>query len=109
MEAARGAEAMVTNYPHPVAPILEKIDDAHKADGIGERVLGRMRQAICGLHGHDSLLQFEQERMFLKCASCGFETPGWELNEAPPTVSVRGDARRHVLAARPIISARRIA
>ena len=100
---------MVTNYPQPVARAFEKGDQAHKADGIGERVMGRMRQAICGLHGHDSLLQFEQERMFLKCVSCGYETPGWELNEAPPTVSVRGDAHRHALATRQIISARRIA
>jgi hypothetical protein len=100
---------MVTNYPQPVPSAVEKVDDAHKADGFGERVLDRMRQALCGLHGHDSLLQFEQERMFLKCVSCGHETPGWELNEAPPTVRVRGDARRHVLAARHIVSARRIA
>jgi hypothetical protein len=100
---------MVTNYPQPVAPAVEQVDNAHRADGFGERVLGRMRQAMCALHGHDSLLQFEQERMFLKCVSCGYETPGWELNETPPTVSVRGDARRHALASRQLVSARRIA
>lgn len=100
---------MVTNYPQPVAPAHERVDDAHTADGFGERVLGRVRQAICGLHGHDTLLQFEQERMFLKCVSCGHETPGWELNETPPTVSARGDARHHVLANRQLVGARRIA
>ena len=49
------------------------------------KIVDRMRQAYCGLHGHDSLLQFERDRMFLKCTSCGHESPGWELNETPPT------------------------
>ena len=40
-----------------------------------------LRQAYCGLSGHDALLQFKKERMFLQCVSCGHETPGWELNE----------------------------
>ncbi len=40
----------------------------------------RVQQAMCSLHGHDSLLQFEHNRMFLRCTSCGFETPGWEIS-----------------------------
>jgi hypothetical protein len=39
----------------------------------------QVRQFICGLHGHDSLLHFEQGRMSLLCSSCGFETPGWDV------------------------------
>jgi hypothetical protein len=68
-----------------------------------------LRQMFCALHGHDSLLHFEQERMSLRCVSCGHETPGWELNETPPTVTVRGDARRHALARPQLVRARRIA
>jgi hypothetical protein len=71
-------------------------------------MLSRMRQLLCGLRGHDTLLHFEQERMSLRCVSCGHETPGWKLNEAPPTVTVRGDARRHVLRPR-FVSTRRVA
>ena len=100
---------MVTNYPHPMTTTSELAGQGTATDGLGERVLSRVRQALCGLHGHDTLLQFEQERMFLKCVSCGHETPGWELNETPPTVSVRGDARRHVLAVPQLIRERRIA
>jgi hypothetical protein len=67
-----------------------------------------MRQMLCGLHGHDTLLHFEQDRMSLRCVSCGHETPGWELTEAPPTVTVRGDVRETAM--RPhLVSARRIA
>jgi hypothetical protein len=100
---------MVTNYPHPITSQSDLThDEANEthADGLG--VMDRVRQMFCGLHGHDTLLHFEHDRMSLRCASCGHETPGWDLNEAPPTVTIRGDARRHML--RPqLISARRIA
>ena len=72
-------------------------------------VLSWLGEVYCGLHGHDNLLQFQAERMFLKCVSCGHESPGWELTEAAPTVSVRGDARRHVLVRPPLVSSRRVA
>jgi len=100
---------MVTNYPHPVASsegITRVENDAHVE---GFSVIDRLRQMYCGLHGHDNLLQFQQERMFLKCASCGHESPGWALNEAPPTLTIRGDARRHALVRPQLISVRRIA
>jgi hypothetical protein len=58
------------------------------AEDIGGRVIDRVRQVLCGLHGHDTLLQFEGDRMFLRCVSCGHETPGWEINGAPPTTAV---------------------
>ena len=29
-------------------------------------VFARVRQTFCGLHGHDSLLQFGQDRMYLE-------------------------------------------
>ena len=43
------------------------------------RTAGSVRQFICGLHGHDALLHFEHGRMSLLCASCGHESPGWEV------------------------------
>jgi hypothetical protein len=100
---------MVPNYPHLfVSHALGTNADASQADGLGGRVVDRLHQMFCGLHGHDTLLHFEQERMSLRCVSCGHETPGWELNEAPPTVKLQGDIRRHALAGQ-IIGARRIA
>ena len=56
-----------------------------------------IRETYCGLHGHDSLLQFGHDRMFLKCVSCGYESPGWELTETPPTVKMSGNAAHHRL------------
>jgi hypothetical protein len=77
------------------------------------RMMDRMRQALCGiLHGHDNLLQFERDRMFLKCVSCGHESPGWELTEPAP-VPVRAvprtEAPRTAIAQPQLVSARRIA
>src|SRR5579864_5187970 len=101
---------MVTDYPH-----LMRAHDGlpptagHAGAGTSSRVLERLAQIFCGLRGHDSLLHFEEERMSLRCVSCGHETPGWTLNEAPPTVTVRGDARRHTLVRPKLVSERRIA
>ena len=72
-------------------------------------VFDRVRQTFCGLHGHDSLLQFGQDRMYLKCVSCGHETAGWELTETPPTVTVREGVRRPALVRPQLVSVRRIA
>ena len=72
-------------------------EEVPQAEWFGERVVYRVREAFCGLHGHDSVLQFQQDRMFLKCFSCGHESPGWELNEPPPTVVAAADQRRLAL------------
>jgi hypothetical protein len=77
--------------------------------GVFTRLTERLRQVMCGLRGHDAMLHFEQERMYLRCVSCGHQTTGWELTETPPTVTVRGDARRHAIVRPKLVSARRIA
>jgi len=101
---------MVTNYPHPMTGHEALRTTAGSATNGGfTRVMEQLRQMVCGLTGHDTLLHFEDERMSLQCVSCGHETPGWELNEVPPTVTVRGDARRHAMARPQLVSTRRVA
>ena len=39
----------------------------------------QVRQFICGLHGHDALLHFDQRHVSLLCVVCGHESPGWNL------------------------------
>jgi len=58
-------------------------------DRVGERV----RQFICGLHGHDALLNFERDRLSLVCTSCSYESPGWD---------VRRTSQAHHRAAKPV-------
>jgi hypothetical protein len=102
---------MVPNYPHQVAsePAQTQGGALREDDGLGTAVVVKVRQVICGMHGHDNLLQFERDRMFLRCVSCGHETPGWSLTETPPTVTEIGDATRHAIVRQPIVGIRRIA
>jgi hypothetical protein len=72
--------------------------------GVGESV----RQFICGLHGHDSLLHFEEGRMSLLCSSCGHETPGWDVKAAPMQRDVAEAAPRRVMRM-PLVGERRVA
>jgi Zn ribbon nucleic-acid-binding protein len=102
---------MVTDYPHQVASreSFETGNHPHRADdGLATRVLNQVRQTFCGMHGHDSLVQFERDRMFLRCVSCGHESPGWALDKTPPTVKTRDDARRPALSPQ-LVGVRRIA
>ena len=74
-------------------------------------MLERARELFCGLHGHDNLLQFGQDRMFLKCVSCGHESPGWELSDTPPPEPVRRTAgpRARTLMHADLLDTRRVA
>jgi len=99
---------MVGHYPKPIAP-LDDMEAAGTPDGIVTRAVHRMKQTICGLHGHDNLMQFEKDRLFLQCASCGHESPGWTLDDAPPPVRLRGSEPRIHTVAPHFVSDRRIA
>ena len=69
------------------------------------RVSDQLRQLICGMHGHDSLLHFEHGRMSLLCSSCGYESPGWEL-KAKPRQATRERSR---IVRMPLVGERRVA
>src|SRR5262245_29377638 len=97
---------MVRNTPIVAAEGPRAANTAHPC-GLGVR--DRMGHMLCGLHAHDTLLNFGQDRRSLGGVSCGHETPGWELTEAPPTVTVREDARRTAAMRPHLVSARRIA
>ncbi len=101
---------MVTHNPHQIASDgVEPCEATREDDGLGTRVIGRMRQVLCGLHGHDNLLQFEHDRMFLRCASCGHETPGWDISEAPPAPVAQEEQEIRRPAMAPARLARRVA
>jgi hypothetical protein len=66
----------------------------------------KVRQFICGLHGHDALLHFEQGRMSLQCTSCGHETPGWDLKDKAARADAQAASR---LIRLPMLGERRVA
>lgn len=78
-------------------PSAEDPSAGDGGDGLLSRAIDAIRQRLCALHGHDQLLQFEEDRIFLRCASCGFETPGWQVGERPPRARFRGEAHERAL------------
>ena len=71
------------------------------------RAAEHVRQFLCGLHGHDALLHFEQGRISLECTSCGYQTPGWDIKAVPAQAETPQPAR-HIIRL-PLISERRVA
>lgn len=39
----------------------------------------RLTEWLCGLSGHETVRQFDDGRLSLRCIACGYETPGWDL------------------------------
>ena len=88
---------MVTNLEHVAERPVTAPADAASARGVWARAVGQVQAAVWGFHGHDPMLQFEQGRMFLRCASCGYQSPGWDTGEHRPRLRYPGDAERHRL------------
>ena len=72
--------------------------------GIMTKAVDQVRQFMCGLHGHDALLHFEQGRISLQCTSCGYETPGWDVKSRAATAE-----RPRQVVAMPLVGERRVA
>ena len=80
--------------------------DFAQHNGVISRVGEQLRQFICGLHGHDSLLHFGDGRVSLLCSSCGHETPGWDVKATARREAVRPES--HVVHM-PLVTERRVA
>ncbi|MBI2835575.1 MAG: hypothetical protein HYX76_14220 [Acidobacteria bacterium] len=103
---------MVTNCPHltVAAPAMSRELPEARLSGLVNGLLLGIKQFICGLHGHDSMLHFEENRVMLRCSSCGWDSPGWEVGDRRPRPRFAGDARRHLLARRaPVLITRKTA
>jgi len=49
-------------------------------------VAQQLRRAVCAVRGHETLLQFGDRRISLRCIACGHETTGWTIGEPPPRI-----------------------
>ena len=97
---------MVTNY----APQLTATGVGREhASAFVMRTLMRFGQLLCGIRGHDAVLHFEGKRVMMRCTSCWYDTPGWEISERGPRKRFDGDARRHLLAKSPRLVLRKTA
>jgi len=81
-------------------------------DGLFSQMTLKIRQGLCGLHGHDALLHFDQGHISLLCTSCGHQSPGWEFGGAAarrtsaPIVTATPVTTAVVM---PFVSARKVA
>lgn len=89
---------MVSNYPQQLTPSKARRprEEPRDTSWLG-RFVDAIRQTICGMRGHDSVLHFQEKRVLLRCTSCGYDSPGWEIGTARPRVTFDGDAKRHLL------------
>ena len=73
---------------------------AGNRDGIRGTLWGmyaRATQVLCGLRGHVYVRRADECRIFLECAECGQETPGWRIDV---TMSAGHTRRRPTTASR---------
>ena len=92
---------MVTNYPQRLtattAAAAAANDSNAPATSVMNRLAVRVGQFLCSMRGHDSVLHFEGSRVMMRCTSCGYDSPGWEVSGRAPRQRFEGDHRRHVL------------
>lgn len=89
---------MVTNYPQQLtASSVTRVARRPAEESFFGRLIESIRQALCGVRGHDSVLHFEGNRVLLRCTSCGYDSPGWDVGHARPRPVFEGDAERHLL------------
>lgn len=62
---------------------------AAQAEESARWVFARVRQGWCAMRGHDLMLHLEPCRLSLRCADCGWESPGWTIERS------RAVHRRH--------------
>lgn len=55
--------------------------DNHPHSSLLQSIARTLAQRWCALRGHDLLYHSDDGRLYLECASCGFETPGWDLKK----------------------------
>ena len=93
---------MVTNFPQQLTATA--IEQVATGGALVSRAVSRLGQLLCGVRGHESVRHFEGKRVMMRCTSCGYDTPGWEISGRGPRRRYEGDARKHLL----VVPARRL-
>jgi hypothetical protein len=87
---------MAMNLEHAAEQVVTAIP-VGTVRHLWSRATRSIQTMMCGLQGHDPLLQVTDGRMFLRCTSCGHETPGWTTAARGPRLRFSGDSARHRL------------
>ena len=52
-------------------------------------LMASLQRLICGIRGHEDYLHFEKNRVYLQCVSCGYESPGWVVENRRPVLQFK--------------------
>jgi len=63
-------ESFVLSSPVAITPLFR---------ALARRAIGRVVEMLCAFRGHQTVLHFGEGRLSLKCATCGNESPGWQI------------------------------
>ena len=74
---------------------------AEFASYVAGHVMDSLRRLVCAFRGHEDYLQFEKNRLYLQCISCGHESPGWAIGSRRPVLKFEN--RRGTQAAQELI------
>ena len=85
--SCRGDSAVSARVLHEVFRDVRALD--LETAGRAVRAVTRWgRQMTCGLTGHDYFVRLAGNRIFLRCADCDHETPGWSIDIRVPRRSL---------------------
>ena len=59
---------------------------ARFASYLAGQFMTSLKRLLCALRGHEDYLQFEKNRVYLQCLSCGHESPGWTVDARRPVL-----------------------
>lgn len=48
-----------------------------------------LQRLICAIRGHEDYLHFDKNRVYLQCISCGYESPGWTIENRRPVLQFK--------------------
>jgi hypothetical protein len=63
----------------------------------------RLREAICGIDGHEYYVRSTSNRIFMRCVACGRETPGWRIDIKTRNRTLRERKRGSLIRRDPVI------
>jgi hypothetical protein len=88
----------MSNLAHAASHVIGGTSPLGGVRNWWSRASRSVSSAVCGFSGHDPILQVDHGRLFLRCTSCGHESPGWTTSGRGPRPRFSGDASRHRIA-----------
>ena len=57
--------------------------------------MASLQRLMCAIRGHEDYLHFEKDRVYLQCVACGYESPGWRVENRRPVLQFKARRSAH--------------